>query len=72
MLRMTFLLFAVLPISGQVPRPSEFEVASVKPVAPTMESRQTVLSLHAGHFDAEFAALRQLAGVAYGIQRGFA
>lgn len=56
-------------MSAQAPVPSEFEVASVRPVPPSMEFRQTVLSIRPGRFDAEFAALRQLAGVAYGIQR---
>jgi uncharacterized protein (TIGR03435 family) len=56
-------------MSGQVPRPSEFEVASVRPVAPSVEFHQTVFNLRPGRFDAEFAALRQLEGVAYGVQR---
>jgi uncharacterized protein (TIGR03435 family) len=68
-LRTTFFLFTVLPMSGQIPHPSEFEVASVRPVPPSVEFHQTVFSVRPGHFDAEFAALRQLAGVAYGIQR---
>ena len=65
MLRTAFFLFVVLPAPGQVSRPSEFEVASVRPVAPSVEFRQTVLNIRTGRFDAEFAALRQLTGVAY-------
>jgi uncharacterized protein (TIGR03435 family) len=67
--RICAFLFVVFSVSGQTPRPSGFEVASVRPVAPSLEFHQTILSLRPGRFDAEFAALRQLAGVAYNIQR---
>jgi uncharacterized protein (TIGR03435 family) len=69
LVRTTLFLLVALSMSGQTPRPHEFEVASVRPIPSSQELRQTVLDIRPGSFDAEFAALRQLAGVAYSIQR---
>jgi uncharacterized protein (TIGR03435 family) len=56
-------------LAAQVLRPLEFEVASVKLIPDPPGFYNTTLQLTPRGFNANFAALRQIAGVAYGIQR---
>jgi uncharacterized protein (TIGR03435 family) len=65
MLQVVLIALCALAFDG----PLEFEVASVRPIPPPMTSYNTTLQLTPGGFSANFAALRQIAGVAYNIQR---
>jgi uncharacterized protein (TIGR03435 family) len=65
LLRTIPILLCALAFDG----PLEFEVASVRPIPPPMAPYNTKLELTPRGFNANFAALRQIAGVAYNIQR---
>jgi uncharacterized protein (TIGR03435 family) len=60
------LWLAALASAAQV---SSFEVASVKPVDPPMGSHVVSLIINHGRLNIEAAELRQIVGLAYGIQR---
>jgi len=65
MLRIILIALCALAFDG----PLEFEVASVRPIPPPMAAYNTSFQITPRGFDANFAALRQIAGVAYNIQR---
>jgi uncharacterized protein (TIGR03435 family) len=65
MLRILAVALCALAFDG----PLEFEVASVRPIPPPMGPYNTKLEITPQGFNANFAALRQIAGVAYNIQR---
>jgi uncharacterized protein (TIGR03435 family) len=58
-----------LTVLAQTAPQLEFDVASVRLMPPATQRGDTVLQLAPGGFNANYAALRQLAGVAYNIQR---
>ena len=69
MRRTWLLIFCAIALVGQVAPPLEFEVASVRPIDAPPGFHATTLQLTARGFNANYAALRQITGVAYGIQR---
>jgi uncharacterized protein (TIGR03435 family) len=68
-LRTTLLTFCTIALVGQVPAPLEFEVASVRLIPGPVGFHNTTLQVTPGGFNADYAALRQITGAAYGIQR---
>jgi uncharacterized protein (TIGR03435 family) len=62
------ILIAALGMSALAATP-EFEVASVKPVNHPVPPHAVGLNIHHGTLNMDAAALRQIIGLAYGIQR---
>ncbi len=56
-------------LSGVVAQVSSFEIASVKPVNPPAGPHVVSLIINHGRLNIEAAELRQIVGLAYGIQR---
>jgi uncharacterized protein (TIGR03435 family) len=65
MLRILTIALCALAFDG----PLEFEVASVRPIPAPTAAYNTSLQITPQGFNANYAALRQIAGVAYNIQR---
>src|ERR1700733_13838666 len=65
MLRILTIALCALAFDG----PLEFEVASVRPIPAPMAAYNTSFQLTPRGFNANYAALRQISGVAYNIQR---
>jgi uncharacterized protein (TIGR03435 family) len=64
-------LLSLLPLglAGQATAPLEFEVASIKPIVEATPRPTTHFNITRGTFHADYAALRQIIGAAYNIQR---
>jgi uncharacterized protein (TIGR03435 family) len=63
------LILCAITVTGQVAAPLAFEVASVRMISDPPGFHNTTLQVTPRGFNANFAALRQIAGIAYGIQR---
>jgi uncharacterized protein (TIGR03435 family) len=68
-MRTTPLVLCAIALAAQVAAPLEFEVASVRLIPGPVGFHNTTLQFTPGGFHANYAALRQIAGVAYNIQR---
>jgi hypothetical protein len=62
-------IFWTVALSAQVAQPLQFEVTSVRLISDPPGFCNTTLQFTPRGFNANFAALRQIAGVAYNIQR---
>jgi uncharacterized protein (TIGR03435 family) len=67
-MRLSLLAVGAIVVAGQV-APLEFEVASIRLIPGPAGFHNTTLQLSPRGFHANYAALRQITGVAYGIQR---
>jgi uncharacterized protein (TIGR03435 family) len=67
----TVLLALIGPLVtlAQVTAPAQFEVASVKLIPGPVGFHNTILNMAHGSVHLDYAALRQITGLAYGIQR---
>ncbi len=68
-MRTLLLVLSVAALPAQVAAPLAFEVASVRLIPGPVGFHNTMLQLTPGGFRANYAALRQIAGIAYNIQR---
>ncbi len=67
-MRSAILVAAALAIAS-LGQTQEFEVASVRPVAGPVRPHAVGLIIHHNRLNMDAAALRQIIGLAYGIQR---
>jgi uncharacterized protein (TIGR03435 family) len=69
-IRTALLILSSIALTGQSPTPLQFEVATVRLISDGIPpGTNTTLQLSPQGFNANYAALRQLAGIAYNIQR---